>query len=51
MTSWKLRAFIKGTQSRRENFRQLGMFEPLAVNDWMASTDQKCSNKESPVLC
>jgi len=32
-TALSLRAFIKGTLRRRENFRQLGMLETLAIND------------------
>lgn len=32
-TAISLRAFIKGTRRRREDFLQLGVFEPFAVND------------------
>ena len=32
-TALSLRAFVKGTLRRREDFRQLRMFETFAIND------------------
>ena len=50
-TALSLRAFIKETLRRRENFRQLGMLETFAINDWIVCIGHKCSNKESAILC